>query len=74
LQARIAAEENKFGLSFDEIKTILSSKELTELENINIVGFMGMATFTENKQQLKREFLSLKDLFEQQKKNHYSKL
>jgi hypothetical protein len=68
LQARIAAEENKFGLSFDEIKTILSSKELTELENINIVGFMGMATFTENKQQLKREFLSLKDLFEQQKK------
>jgi hypothetical protein len=67
LQARIAAEETKFGLFFDEINTILSSKELTELENIKIVGFMGMATFTENKQQLKGEFLSLKNLFEQQK-------
>jgi len=68
LQARIAVEDTKFGLPFEEINTILSSKEILELENICIVGFMGMASFTENQQQLKEEFLSLKKFFDQQKK------
>lgn len=67
LQVKIAKEETKFGFSFDEIETILNSKELADLEYIKIVGFMGMATFTENKQQLEAEFLSLKTFFEKQK-------
>jgi len=67
LQVKIAKEETKFGFSVDEIETILNSKELADLEYIKIVGFMGMASFTEDKQQLQEEFLSLKTFFEKQK-------
>ena len=67
LQAKIAKEDTKFGLSFDDIETILFSPELSELQNIKIVGFMGMATFTDDTNQLAEEFLSLKNFFETQK-------
>ena len=73
LQVKIAKEETKFGFSVDEIETILSSKELKDLEYIKIVGFMGMATFTEDKQQLEEEFLLLKTLFEKQKQTTETK-
>ncbi|MBU3012503.1 YggS family pyridoxal phosphate-dependent enzyme [Polaribacter vadi] len=72
LQAKIAKEDSKFGLSFNEIETILSAKETEALENIKIVGLMGMATFTDNKNQLKEEFLSLKNLFNQLKTKYSS--
>ena len=72
LQVKIAKEETKFGFSFDEIETILVSKELTDLEHIKIVGFMGMATFTEDQQQLQEEFLSLKNLFDKLKTQNSS--
>jgi len=67
LQAKIAKEETKFGFSFDEIEEILQSSELTALENIKIIGFMGMASFTENQEQLKEEFSSLKNFFDKHK-------
>lgn len=70
LQAHIAEESTKFGLSFDEIKDILVSEELKELKNTNIIGLMGMATFTENQEQIKTEFLSLKKLFDDLKSNN----
>lgn len=63
LQAKIASEASKFGLSFAEIEAILSSTELSELKNIEIVGCMGMATFTSNTDQLEQEFSSLKFFF-----------
>lgn len=72
LQAKIATEESKFGLSFSEIEHILSSNEFAELENIKIVGFMGMATFTDNQLQLKEEFLSLETFFKKQQNKAYS--
>ena len=72
LQAKIAKEDTKFGLSFNEIETILFSEEIKTLENIKIVGFMGMATFTDNREQLKEEFLSLKTLFDKLKIKHLS--
>ncbi|MDG1397028.1 MAG: YggS family pyridoxal phosphate-dependent enzyme [Polaribacter sp.] len=72
LQAKIAKEESKFGLSFSEIEHILSSNEFAELENIKIVGFMGMATFTDNQVQLKEEFLSLETFFKTQQNKVYS--
>ena len=65
LQARIAKEETKFGLSFSDIEKILTSIELTELTNIDIVGLMGMATFTDDTQQIKDEFDSLSKFFNQ---------
>ena len=67
LQAKIAKEDSKFGLSFNEIETIINSEEILELKNINIVGFMGMATFTHNQEQLEEEFISLKKFFDTQK-------
>ena len=67
LQAKIAKEDTKFGLSFDEIEAVIGSEEISDLENIKIVGFMGMATFTDNQEQLKKEFLSLKSFFDTQK-------
>jgi pyridoxal phosphate enzyme (YggS family) len=67
LQAKIAKEETKFGLSFEDIDQILQSPEMTALENIKIVGFMGMASFTDNQTQLKEEFSSLKNFFEKHK-------
>lgn len=67
LQAKIAEEDSKFGLSFDEIKNILASEKLKDLVNIKIVGLMGMATFTDDKQQLHKEFSTLKNLFDKLK-------
>ncbi|WP_445747326.1 YggS family pyridoxal phosphate-dependent enzyme [Polaribacter sp.] len=65
LQASIADEETKFGLSFDEIRSILKSKEIAKMQHIAIVGLMGMATFTENETQINSEFSSLKSLFDE---------
>ena len=70
LQARIAKEETKFGLSFHDISKIVSSQELSQLENIEVVGLMGMATFTDNKHQLQEEFSSLKVFFDELNKQH----
>ena len=72
LQARIAEEETKFGLQFSEISSILESKELNSLSNVNIVGLMGMATFTDDLEVLTNEFSSLKNFYDQQKNIHSS--
>ncbi len=64
LQARIAKEETKFGLEFNEIETILKMNELTELQNIKIVGLMGMASFSSDKKEVSDEFKSLKTFFD----------
>ena len=64
LQAKIAMEESKFGLDFTEIASILSSEELAALKNIKIIGLMGMASFTENSNQVSDEFKSLKTFFD----------
>lgn len=63
LQAKIATEESKFGMSFSEIQEILDSEKLRALQNIRVVGLMGMASFTENKLQISKEFKSLKTFF-----------
>ena len=63
LQARIAEEDTKFGLPFSEIEQILASNELKELQNINIIGLMAMASFTADETQVKNEFDSLKTFF-----------
>ncbi|ELR71821.1 Hypothetical protein C900_02196 [Fulvivirga imtechensis AK7] len=64
LQMHIAAEETKFGLSEEELLELISSEEVGEMKNIRIVGLMGMATFTDNKEQIRREFRGLKKLFD----------
>lgn len=67
LQIYIAQEETKFGLDANELADIINSSELKDLQNINIVGFMGMASFTNDEEQVKSEFSYLKKLFDQYK-------
>lgn len=64
LQIFIAEEESKFGLDEKELTEILSSEEFKNLKNIRIIGLMGMATFTENQDQIKKEFQNLKTIFD----------
>ena len=63
LQIYIAEEETKFGLDEDELNEIMSSAAFQEMNNIQIVGLMGMATFTDNQEQIKKEFTHLKSIF-----------
>ena len=67
LQARIAKEETKFGLEFSDIESILQMDELLELQNIKIVGLMGMASFSSNKKEVSGEFKTLKLFFDELK-------
>ena len=67
LQIHIAEEETKFGLDEEELASLLSSNAFDEMQNILIVGLMGMATFTDNKEQIKKEFLHLKSIFDSSK-------
>lgn len=64
LQMHIAEEETKFGLDQEELKGILASDGFTEMKNIKVVGLMGMATFTEDQNQIKKEFSQLKSIFD----------
>ncbi len=65
LQVHIAVEETKFGLNEQELNEILNSESFKNLKNIQIVGLMGMATFTDNQNQIKKEFQNLKTIFNQ---------
>jgi len=67
LQVHIAEEETKFGFSPEEVNTFLQSPGFSSLANIRILGLMGMATFTDDKEQVKREFGGLKALFDRLK-------
>ena len=66
LQIYIADEETKFGLDEKELNEIINfvQDDKNEMENIRIVGLMGMATFTENPNQIKKEFSRLKSIFD----------
>ncbi len=67
LQIHIAEEESKFGFSEDEVLELLVSDALNNLNHIQIFGLMGMATFTDNLEQVRREFKTLKTFFEKLK-------
>ena len=68
LQFHIAEESSKFGLNEEEAKKILEIQ--SNYPNVRIVGFMGMATFTSNKEQIKKEFSSLNTVFKKLKKDY----
>ena len=63
LQIKISSEETKFGLSVGQVKSMLKSEEFKTLKNISIIGLMGMASFTNNEEILKKEFTYLNDFF-----------
>jgi PLP dependent protein len=63
LQVHIAKEETKFGFDLDEIKELINSETLANFSNVEIIGLMGMATFTENQEQIRNEFAVINNLF-----------
>lgn len=67
LQIYIAREETKFGLTFEEAKSLLEDNRLEVLQNILICGMMGMATLTADELQVHREFSSLRIFFKEMK-------
>lgn len=64
LQVHIAKEETKFGLDAAELDQLLHAPELTGLNNIRIIGLMGMASFSDDLELVRSEFKSLKALFD----------
>ncbi|WP_303318013.1 YggS family pyridoxal phosphate-dependent enzyme [Flavivirga abyssicola] len=64
LQIKIASEDSKFGMTPNEASEIIKSDLFSKLKNIKVVGLMGMATFTNDENQVKKEFNYLKDTFE----------
>ncbi|MEB2785997.1 YggS family pyridoxal phosphate-dependent enzyme [Algoriphagus persicinus] len=67
LQIHIAEEETKFGFDKNELDEMLSNPDFLSLSHVRIKGVMGMATFTENNDQVRKEFKGLKSLFEELK-------
>lgn len=72
LQFHIAEEDTKFGLDMDEARQLLQSDEYMKLKNVKICGVMGMATFTDDTQQLIREFRHLKAIFNDLRKAYFA--
>lgn len=72
LQFHIAEEETKFGFSMEEAIEMLSSDEFKLLENVVILGVMGMATYTEDENQVRKEFSHLRGIFNQLKTEYFS--
>ncbi|MEM5538153.1 YggS family pyridoxal phosphate-dependent enzyme [Olleya sp. AS48] len=70
LQIKIASEDSKFGMSIPDATSLLKSEEFSALTNINVIGVMGMATFTEDQNQIKQEFDLLKTTFDSLQKLH----
>jgi len=70
LQIKIADEDSKFGMSTEEVTAILTSEEIKELKHIEIMGLMGMATFTNDQDQLSEEFSFLKSIFDDLQNEH----
>lgn len=63
LQVHIAEEDTKFGFSGEELEALFADEALKNLEHVQIQGLMGMATFTEDEAQVRREFARLASLF-----------
>ncbi|MBE6346943.1 MAG: YggS family pyridoxal phosphate-dependent enzyme [Lentimicrobiaceae bacterium] len=71
LQFHIAQEETKFGLDMKEATSLLESESFKNLKNINICGVMGMATFTDDNEQIRNEFKTLKNIFNTLKDSYF---
>lgn len=72
LQFHIADESTKFGLDLNEAIELIESETYKSFNNVRITGVMGMATFTDHREQVRNEFRRLKDYFGQLKTTYFS--
>jgi len=70
LQIHIAEEETKFGFSEEEIENILNSEQYNSFENVEVIGLMGMATNTSDKNKISNEFGNLRIIFDRFKEKN----
>ena len=67
LQIHIARDETKYGMDYAEARELLNHEALKSLQNVRIVGLMGIATLTDNRQQIQEEFQGLRAFFDEAK-------
>ena len=72
LQLRIAMEETKFGLTEEDLMQLVGSEVFREMKHVRIRGLMGMATYTENSNQIREEFRQLKRIFDRLKSSQFA--
>lgn len=72
LQVHIAEEDSKFGFDDAELTAFVSGTGIVQYTNVRIRGLMGMATFTDDRDQVRREFQHLKRLFDQLKTSAFA--
>lgn len=72
LEMFIAKEETKYGLDLDEAKAILENPDFFELKNIRIAGLMGMATYTDDMEHVRKEYRYLSEIFLAVKQQYFS--
>lgn len=70
LQIKIAEEESKFGMDEADAASLLASEAFKKLQNVKVVGLMGMATFTDDQNQIAEEFQKLKNSFDKFELSH----
>ncbi len=71
LQFHIAEEESKFGFDLEEARAMLGSEAFRQMQHVHIAGVMGMATFTDDQEKVRREFRQLRAIFEALKKEYF---
>lgn len=71
LQFHVAQEESKYGIAPENIDAFMSDLKTIKIDNIKIRGIMGMASFTNNQNQIRKEFEQLKSIFEMLKKEYF---
>ena len=72
LQFHIALEETKFGLDLSEARELLDSEAFKTMENVRICGVMGMGTFTDDMEEVRKEFKHLKSIFDSLKQDYFA--
>ena len=72
LQFHIALEETKFGLDLEEARQLLESEAFQQMHNVRICGVMGMATFTDDEAEVRKEFKYLKTIFDTLKTKYFA--
>lgn len=73
LQFHIASEDTKFGLNLAEAEAILDSSDFNDLKNVNICGIMGMASYTDDKILIRKEFAELKNTYDYLREKYFVK-
>lgn len=72
LQFHISEESTKFGMDLADAKALLDSEAYQNLENIRVIGVMGMASFVSDEDQIRQEFKTLKNIFTSLQQSHFS--